>query len=38
MLFDSHNHPCRVFGGIPGRGIYDNMRTAIEQDWPWERA
>src|SRR5690606_21338448 len=29
MLFDAHNHAFRVFGGVPRRGIYDNMRTAI---------
>jgi transposase len=28
MLFDAHWHGFRVFGGIPGRGIYDNMKTA----------
>ena len=27
MLFDAHNHAFRVFGGIPGRGIYDNLWT-----------
>jgi transposase len=31
MLFDVHNHAFRVFGGIPGCGVYDNMRTAIEK-------
>jgi transposase len=31
MLFDAHNHAFRVFGGILGRGIYDNMRTAIDR-------
>ncbi len=31
MLFDAHNHASRVFCGIPGRGIYDKMRTAIEK-------
>jgi transposase len=30
MLFDAHNHAFRVFGGVPRRGIYDNMRTAID--------
>ena len=30
MLFDAHNHAFRVFGGVPERGIYDNMRTAID--------
>jgi transposase len=29
MLFDAHNHAFRVLGGIPARGIYDNMRTAV---------
>jgi hypothetical protein len=23
MLFDAHWHGFRVFGGVPGRGIYD---------------
>jgi hypothetical protein len=31
MLFDAHKHAFRVFGCIPGRGIYDNMRTAIDK-------
>jgi transposase len=31
MLFDAHNHAFRIFGGIPGRGIYDNMKTAIDK-------
>jgi transposase len=30
MLFDAHNHAFRVLGGIPRRGIYDNMRTAVD--------
>ena len=30
MLFDAHNHAFRVLGGIPRRGIYDNMKTAVE--------
>ena len=25
MLFDAHNHAFRVLGGVPERGIYDNM-------------
>ena len=29
MLFDAHWHAFRVFGGVPGRGIYDNMKTAL---------
>ncbi len=31
MLFDAHCHGFRVFGGVPGRGIYDNMRTAVDR-------
>jgi transposase len=31
MLFDAHNHAFRVLGGVPRRGIYDNMRTAIDK-------
>jgi transposase len=30
MLFDAHWHAFRVFGGIPERGIYDNMKTAVD--------
>ncbi|HMM73841.1 MAG TPA: IS21 family transposase, partial [Rhodocyclaceae bacterium] len=31
MLFDAHGHAFRVFGGVPARGIYDNMRTAVDR-------
>jgi transposase len=31
MLFDAHNHAFRVLGGIPERGIYDNMKTAVDK-------
>ena len=31
MLFDAHAHGLRVLGGIPERGIYDNMKTAVDQ-------
>src|SRR5690554_3384371 len=31
MLFDAHAHAFRVFGGVPARGIYDNMRTAVDR-------
>jgi transposase len=31
MLFDAHNHAFAVLGGIPRRGIYDNMRTAVDK-------
>jgi transposase len=29
--FDAHNHAFRVLGGVPRRGIYDNMRTAVDK-------
>lgn len=28
MLFDAHNRAFEAFGGVPRRGIYDNMKTA----------
>ncbi|WP_369981430.1 IS21 family transposase [Xanthomonas bundabergensis] len=31
MLFDAHNRAFAAFGGIPRRGIYDNMRTAVNK-------
>lgn len=31
MLFDAHNHAFHFFGGVPLRGIYDNIRTAIDK-------
>jgi transposase len=31
MLFDAHTRAFRVFGGIPQRGIYDNMKTAVDK-------
>ncbi len=31
MLFDAHNHAFTVLGGVPRRGIYDNMRTAVDR-------
>jgi hypothetical protein len=31
MLFDAHSHAFRVLGGVPKRGIYDNMRTAVDK-------
>lgn len=31
MLFDAHNHAFRVFKGVPERGIYDNMKTAVDK-------
>ena len=31
MLFDAHYHAFIAFGGIPERGIYDNMKTAVDK-------
>lgn len=31
MLFDAHNHAFRVFKWVPERGIYDNMKTAVDK-------
>jgi transposase len=31
MPFDSHNHAFRALGGVPQRGIYDNMKTAVDK-------
>ena len=31
MLFDAHAHAFRVFKGVPERGIYDNMKTAVDK-------
>jgi transposase len=31
MLFDAHQHAFAVFGGVPHRGIYDNMKTAVDK-------
>ncbi|NCX23148.1 MAG: IS21 family transposase, partial [Betaproteobacteria bacterium] len=30
MLFDAHTRAFSAFGGVPKRGIYDNMKTAID--------
>jgi len=30
MVFDAHARAFAVFGGVPRRGIYDNMKTAVE--------
>ena len=34
MLFDAHNHAFATFGGVPARGIYDNMKTAVDKVKP----
>jgi len=31
MLFDAHTRSFVAFGGIPRRGIYDNMKTAVDK-------
>ncbi len=31
MLFDAYNHAFVVLGGVPERGIYDNMKTAVDR-------
>jgi transposase len=31
MLFDAHAHAFTVLGGVPRRGIYDNMKTAVDR-------
>jgi transposase len=31
MLFDAHNHALAALGGVPKRGIYDNMKTAVDR-------
>ncbi len=31
MLFDAHARSFAAFGGIPVRGIYDNMKTAVDK-------
>ncbi len=30
MVFDAHDRAFAHLGGIPRRGIYDNMKTAVE--------
>jgi transposase len=31
MLFDAHTRSFMALGGIPRRGIYDNMKTAVDK-------
>ncbi|RYF55605.1 MAG: IS21 family transposase, partial [Comamonadaceae bacterium] len=31
MLFDAHARAFGAFGGVPQRGIYDNMKTAVDK-------
>ena len=30
MVFDAHARAFAFFGGVPTRGIYDNMKTAVD--------
>ena len=34
MLFDAHARGFVAFGGVPRRGIYDNMKTAVDRVGP----
>lgn len=31
MLFEAHTRAFTAFGGVPKRGIYDNMKTAMDK-------
>ena len=31
MLFDAHHRAFAALGGVPKRGIYDNMKTAVDK-------
>ena len=31
MLFDAHHHAFKCLGGVPKRGAFDNMRTAVDK-------
>lgn len=31
MLFDALTQAFRVLGGVPQRGIFDNMKTAVDR-------
>lgn len=34
MLFDAHTRAFQMLGGIPARGIYDNLKTAVDKVLP----
>jgi transposase len=34
MLFDAHTRAFQMLGGVPARGIYDNMKTAVDKVLP----
>lgn len=31
LTFDAHARAFAAFGGVPARGIYDNMKTAVDR-------
>lgn len=31
MLFDAHTRAFQALGGVPRRGVYDNMKTAVDK-------
>jgi len=33
MVFDAHARAFAALGGVPRRGIYDNMKTAVDGVW-----
>jgi transposase len=37
MLFDAHARAFAAFGGVPQRGIYDNMKSAVDQVLPGKK-
>lgn len=37
MLFDAHNHALVALGGVTERGIYDNMKTAVDKVYRGKR-
>ncbi len=38
MLFDAHARAFVALGGVPRRGIYDNMKTAVDKVGPGKEA
>ena len=36
MVFDAHDRAFALFKGTCGRGIYDNMKTAVDDDLRWQ--
>ena len=37
LVFDAHDKAFEFYGGICRRGIYDNMKTAVETRSSWAR-